>query len=148
MRRDAGAKLLCQHLRAETDSQEGTLFGKRDGDPVDLAAYELIAVVGAHRAAENRGARMALQGFGKRIAKARTPYIERESKLAQRVADPARSRRFLMQDDQHRQKQSASQGALSGWLGAGAYGPHRPGGDINGVERHQAVFSQASSGRS
>ena len=114
MWRDAGAKLLCQHLRAETDPEEGTLFGKRDGDPVDLAAYELIAVVGAHRAAKNHGARMALQGFGKHIAKAWPPYIERVPKLSQRVTDPARSRRFLMQDDQHRQMRSASQGALSG----------------------------------
>src|SRR5215472_801598 len=132
MRRNTGAKLLCQHLRAEADAEEWTLLGERDGDPVDLAANEFIAVVRAHRAAENHGARMALQGFGKLIAKARPPYTERISKLSQRIADPTRSRRFLMQDDQHRQERPGSQGALGGWLGAGANGPHRPGGDING----------------
>src|SRR6516225_10660441 len=99
MRRNTGAKLLCQHLRAETDTEEWTLLGERHGDPVDLAANELIAVVGAHRAAENHGAGVVLQGFGKHIAKARPPYIEPVSELSQRVADPARSRGFLMQDD-------------------------------------------------
>src|SRR6516165_7171251 len=99
MRRNAGAKLLCQHLRAETDAEEWTLLGERDGDPVDLAANEFIAVVRAHRAAEDHGARMVLQGFGKRVAKARPLYIERMSEFPQRVADPARGRCFLMQDD-------------------------------------------------
>src|SRR4029077_4337794 len=139
MRRDPGAKLPCQHLRAETDSQEWTLLGQRDGDPVDLAANELITVVRAHRSAENHGARMALQSFGKRIAKARPPYIERISELSQRVADPARSRRFLMQDDQHWQEGSGSQGAIGGWFGAGRNAPHRSGGGVIGMERHQAV---------
>ena len=44
---------------------------------------------------------------GKRVAKARAPDIQPVSERPQRIADPARRRGFLVQDDQHRQQGSA-----------------------------------------
>jgi hypothetical protein len=46
------AELSDQKLRAQTDAQKRLLFRKRHGEPVDLAADEILAVVGAHRPAE------------------------------------------------------------------------------------------------
>jgi hypothetical protein len=47
---------------------------------------------------------MTLQGFRKRVAKPRAPDIKSMSERPQRVADAARRRGFLVQDDQNRQQ--------------------------------------------
>jgi hypothetical protein len=99
-----GRPMHREHLRSQADSQERPLLPKRYGDPVDLPANEIIRIVRAHRAAENHGARMAIQRFGKRIAKARTPDIESVSERPQRIADAARRRGLLVQHDQYRQQ--------------------------------------------
>jgi hypothetical protein len=103
MRGHPRAKLHGQHLRAEANPQERTLLPQRHGDPVDLPADEIIPVVRAHRAAENDRAGVTLQRLRQGIAKARTPYVQRMAQRAQRIADTARRRGLLMQDDQHRQ---------------------------------------------
>src|SRR3954470_6601297 len=79
MARHPGAELPRQHLRAEANAQQWPLLPKRHGDPVDLAANEVIGIVGAHRAAENDGAGVPLQRFRQAIAKARTLYVQRIS---------------------------------------------------------------------
>jgi hypothetical protein len=104
MRRHLRAELFRQHLGAEANPQQRPLLPERHGDPVDLAANEVIAIVRAHRAAENDGAGVTLQRFRQGIAKARTPDVQRMPQRAQHIADAARRRGFLMQDDQHRQQ--------------------------------------------
>ena len=42
------------------------------------------------------------KGLGQRITEARTANIERQTKRAQRIADPPRRRHFLMQHNQNR----------------------------------------------
>src|SRR6185437_9274046 len=102
MRRDGGAQLLGQHLRAEADADERPLLAQGDFDPVDLAPHIVVAIIGAHRATQNHGASMFVERFGQEIAETRTAKIERMPKRAQRVADSPRGRTFLMQNDQHR----------------------------------------------
>ena len=68
--------MLRQHLRAEAEAEKGPLLAKRHADPVDLLLHEVVRVVGAHRAAEDDGARMAGEGFGQRIAVARAADVE------------------------------------------------------------------------
>ena len=104
MRRNAGAELHGEHLGAQANSQKRPLLPERDRDPLDLLANEIIRIVGAHRAAENDGAGMAIQRLRKGIAKTRASDIQFVSERPQRVADAARRRRFLVQDDQHRQQ--------------------------------------------
>src|SRR5579859_1584123 len=102
MRGDLGAKLSGEHLRAEADAEERPPFPQRYFDPIDLAANIVVAVIGTHRAAQNYGAGMLIQGFGQRVAKARTADIEPVPEPVQGISDAARGRGFLMQDDQHR----------------------------------------------
>jgi hypothetical protein len=45
---------------------------------------------------------MLIERLGQGIAKTRTTDVETMTKRTQRIADPARRRRFLMQDDQNR----------------------------------------------
>src|SRR5882724_4306087 len=92
MRRHPRAKLPRQHLRTEAYPQEWALLPERHGDPVDLAANEVIRVIGAHRAAENDGAGVAFQRFRQGIAKTRTPDVQWVAQRAQRIADAARRR--------------------------------------------------------
>ena len=107
MRIDLGAELARQHLRAEADAEIRLLLLERHLDPVDLAADEIVLVVGALRPAENHGAGMVLQRLGQRLVEARPADVEGEAAAAQRVADPAGRRVLLMQDDQDRQVHDA-----------------------------------------
>ena len=104
MRRDPRAELHGEHLGAQANSQKRPLLAQRNRNPVDLPADEFIGVIGAHRAAENHRAGMLIQGFRQGIAKPRTPDIQPVTERPQRIADPARRRAFLVQDDQHRQQ--------------------------------------------
>ncbi len=104
MRRDAGAELHGEHLGAQANPQKRPLLPERNGNPVDLPANVLVRIVGAHRAAENDRAGMVVQRFRKRIAKPRTPDIQGMPERPQRMADAARRRGFLVQDDQNRQQ--------------------------------------------
>ena len=45
---------------------------------------------------------MTGQGFGQRIAEARTAHVEGKAALPERMTDAPRRRRFLVQDDQDR----------------------------------------------
>ena len=102
MRKDAAAELARAHLRAEADAEE-RLFGlERHCDPVDLAADEIVLVVGAHRAAENHHAGVVAHGRRQRIVIARTAHIERMAELLERAADTARRGMLLVQDDKDR----------------------------------------------
>ena len=71
MRIDAAAEMVRHHLRAEADAEIRLLVAQRHADPVDLAAHEFLIVVGALRAAENRGAGMLVHRLRQRIAKTR-----------------------------------------------------------------------------
>ncbi len=102
MRRDPGAELLGQHLRAEADAEERPLLAQRNLDPVDLAADIVVGIVGAHRAAEEHGTGMRIQRLRKRIAEARAADVERVAERTQHVADAAGRGSFLVQDDQDR----------------------------------------------
>ncbi len=106
MRRHPGTELPGEHLRAQANPQERPLLPERHLDPVDLAADVFIRIVGAHRAAEDDRAGMTFQRFRKRVAEPGTPDIEGMPERPQRVADTARSRGFLVQDDQNRQQRS------------------------------------------
>jgi hypothetical protein len=101
MRRDPGAELLRQHLRAEADAEKRALLPERDFDPVDLAADIIVAVIGAHGPAENNSTGVLIQRFRQHIAEARAADIEAMPERAQHVADAAGRRGFLVQDDQH-----------------------------------------------
>src|SRR6202166_565213 len=104
MRRNPGAELHGEHLRPQANPQKRPLLPERDGDPVDLLTDEIVGIVRAHRAAENHRAGMAIQRFRQGIAKTRTPDVQPVPERPQRIADAARGRGFLMQDDQHRQQ--------------------------------------------
>ena len=106
VRRHPGAELPREHLRAQANPQERPLLPERHLDPVDLPADVVVRVVGAHRAAENDRAGMAVQRLRKRIAEPGTPDIEGMAERPQRIADAARRRGFLVQDDQDRQQRS------------------------------------------
>ena len=47
---------------------------------------------------------MLIQRFRQGIAEPRTPDVQGVTERPQRIADPARRRGFLVQDDQHRQQ--------------------------------------------
>ena len=97
---DARAKVPGQHLRAKAQAQKGLVLGQRHANPVDLAAQVVVAVIGAHRAAEDDRASMIAQRRGQRVAKARAANVEIVSRLTQQSADPAGRRQFLMKDHQ------------------------------------------------
>src|SRR6185437_5340647 len=77
MRSDPGAELSGQHLRAEAEAEKRPLLGERDFDPVDLAADIIVAVIGAHRSAQNDGTGMFIQRPRQGIAEARAANVER-----------------------------------------------------------------------
>ena len=88
----AGAKLARQHLATEADAQQRPALGQRDRHPVDLAAHEIVLVIGAHRAAEHHRAGVGVErctgsGSPKRGRRMSRPIAEAQ----QRVAEPARA---------------------------------------------------------
>ena len=102
MRIDAAAKMMRHHLRAQADAEIRLLVAQRHADPVDLAAHEIVLVIGALRAAKNHRAGMIVHGLWQRIVETRPPYIERIAELGQRLADPAGRGMFLVQDENDR----------------------------------------------
>ena len=107
MRRDLRAQLFGEHLRAQADAEKRPLLAQGNFDPVDLPADIFIGVVGAHRAAEDHRAGMQIQRLRQGIAEPRAADVEGMAQRAQRVADPARRRGLLVQDDQNRQQRGA-----------------------------------------
>jgi hypothetical protein len=101
MRPDAMAKVAGEHLRAEANAEKWFLFREGNADPLDFAANPSIAVIGAHRAAENDHPIMVRERFGKRIAEGGAANVELESSRAKKAPDPAWRRTFLMQDDKN-----------------------------------------------
>ncbi len=88
---DAAAEMMRQHLGAEADAEKRLLLPERHGEPIDLAADEIVGVVGAHRTAEDDGAGVPLHGLGQRIAEARAADVERIAALARANSRPARA---------------------------------------------------------
>ena len=108
MRIDAAAEMARHHLRAEADAEIRLLVAQRHADPVDLAADEILVVVGALRAAENRGAGMLVHRLRQRIAETRAPDVERIAELAQHLADAAGRGMLLVQDEKDRLQHGGS----------------------------------------
>ena len=102
MAKHAAAEMPRAHLRAETDAEKGLALFQRDGDPFDLAANEVILVVGAHRAAEDDCGGVFCHRRRQRIAEARPAHVEPVAELPQGIADAARGGMLLVQDDQDR----------------------------------------------
>ena len=119
MRRDLRAQLFGEHLRAQADAEKRPLLAQGNLDPVDLAADIIVGIVGAHRAAENDRAGMLIQRFRQGIAEPRTPDVEGMAERAQRIADPARGRGLLVEDDQNRQQGRRAGAASVLWPGKG-----------------------------
>jgi hypothetical protein len=71
------SQVTRQHLGAQTNAQERLLFPQRHFDPLDLAADELVWIIGAHRAAEDHRAGMVVHMGRQRIAVARPPDVQR-----------------------------------------------------------------------
>src|ERR1700683_5611832 len=65
--KDPGAKMMREHLRAETDAEKGLVLFERHRDPRDLAADEIGVVVGAHGAAKDDGGGGLRHGLPQRI---------------------------------------------------------------------------------
>ncbi len=99
---DLSAKIADHHLCAETDAEERLLLLQRNGDPVDFIANELVRIVCAHRPAEDDGSGVSGQRLWKRVAERRSADVERITFLEQHLADPARARALLMEDEQDR----------------------------------------------
>src|SRR5579884_658076 len=57
------SEVLGKHLRAKADAEEWLLFQERHLDPVNFPGDVIVAVIGAHGAAENDGAAMVFHGF-------------------------------------------------------------------------------------
>ncbi len=102
MRENLAAQRPGAHLRAEADAEERLVLLERNRDPVDLAADEIVGVVGAHRPAENHRAGMLRQARRQRIAEPRPAHVELVAELRQGTADTARRGMLLVQDDQNR----------------------------------------------
>jgi hypothetical protein len=103
MRLDLGAKLAGQQLGAKAHAEKRNVAGERHLEPVDLLADEIefLAVVGAHRTAENDHAAMLIEAFGQRLAEARAANIEPKPAFLELQPDPAGGRGRLMDDDQN-----------------------------------------------
>ena len=99
---DAAAEMVRQHLGAEADAEKRLLLPERHADPIDLAADEIVGVVGAHGATEDDGGGVLVHGGRQRIAEPRPAHVEGIAALAQGVADPPRGRRLLVHHDQDR----------------------------------------------
>jgi hypothetical protein len=65
-----------EELGAQADAEEWLLLLERDLQPFDLAADEVLFVVGAHRSAEDHRAGVVFERVGKRIAETRPPDVE------------------------------------------------------------------------
>ena len=97
---DLAAEMVDQHLRAEADAEERPVLPERHVQPIGLALDELVAVVGAHRPAEDDRAGMAGQRLRQWIAERRPPDVEFVAGFDQQMADAAGARQFLVQHHQ------------------------------------------------
>jgi hypothetical protein len=84
------------------------LVAQRDLDPVNLALDEILLVIGALRAAEDRRSCMLVHRLRQRIAEARAADVERIAELGQHLADPAGRGMFLVQDEKDRLQHGGS----------------------------------------
>ena len=91
-----------EQLRAEAEADQRRLLGQRHRHPVGLVPQVVVAVIGAHRAAENDGAGMPCQRRRQRIAEPRAPDVEPVAAPLQVLTDPTGGGMLLMQDDQDR----------------------------------------------
>ncbi len=96
------AEVPGEHLGAEADAEERLSLPERDGEPVGLAADELVLVVGALGSAENDRAGMVRQGRGQGLAEPRAADVEGEAASDQGVTEPAGSRVLLVENDEDR----------------------------------------------
>jgi hypothetical protein len=101
MRANAVAEMPGQHLRAQADAEEGFFFLQRNFDPIDFAPDPIVLVVCAHRAAEDHGADVAIEGLRQRVAKRRPADVEFVSVGAQKTTKSSRRRIILVQDDEN-----------------------------------------------
>src|SRR5262245_33974947 len=103
VRIDAAAEMTREHLGAKANAEERFALFERHRNPIDLAAHEIIFVIGAHRAAEDDRARMLGHARRQRVAIARAANVERKAALHQSVPDPAGRGALLMQHNKNRQ---------------------------------------------
>jgi hypothetical protein len=96
------AEMPGAHLRAEADTEKRLALLERHADPFNLAANEIVLVVGAHRAAENDAGRVLAHCVRQRVAKSRAANVERIAEIPQRVADTSGRRILRVQDNQNR----------------------------------------------
>lgn len=73
---DLAAEVVAQHLRAETDAEEGRFSFSGTCVFRSPGLTEVVGVVGAHRATEHDGAGVAVQRVGQRVAERRTADVE------------------------------------------------------------------------
>ena len=99
----AAAEIARAHLRAEADAEKRLALLQRHADPIDLAADEIVLVVGAHRAAENDAGGCSAIVSRQRVAEPRPPHVEPVAEFTQGVADASGRGMFLVQNDQDRQ---------------------------------------------
>jgi hypothetical protein len=86
---DLAAEFLDHHLGAEADAEKGLALRQRHADPVDLPVHEGVRVVGAHRPAENHGARVPVHGVREGVAEAGLADVEGKAAFDQLLAHPS-----------------------------------------------------------
>ena len=99
MAKHFAAKKFGADLRAKTDAEKGLVVTQRHANPFDFATNEIVAVIGAHRAAENDRRGMLGHRLRQRLAEARPPHVKRVAELLERMAEPAGSRMLLVEND-------------------------------------------------
>jgi hypothetical protein len=73
---------------------------ERNLEPFDLGTNVVVGIVGAHRPAENDGARVGDEGVRQRVAVARPADVHRNAAALEVMADAAGGRLLLVQHDQ------------------------------------------------
>ncbi len=102
MKIDLGAERARENLRAEANAEERLLLAQRHFRPLDFLLHIVVVIVGAHRPAKDRNARVLLERLRQRIAATRAADVERKPALGEQPADAAGRRVFLVEDDQDR----------------------------------------------
>src|SRR5690349_9324621 len=96
------AKKFGANLRAEADAEKRLVVAQRHTNPFDFTMVEIVAVIDAHRTAENDRGRMLGHGRRQGIAEARPPHVQVVAELLQGMAKAAGRGVLLVQDDQDR----------------------------------------------
>src|SRR5579863_4326082 len=76
MAKHPAAEMPRAHLRTKADAKERLVFFQGHADPFDLAANEIVLIVGAHRPAEDDAGRMFAHRLRQRVAKPRPPHVK------------------------------------------------------------------------